>query len=361
MIDVLQPAAQAESRASTGRTMRAVVYEGPGQLAVRDLPYPRRQEGEVILKVEATGICGSELHGYRGHDPLVRPGAVFGHEFAGVVVETDSERFPTGTRVTSNSAVNCGRCDFCKQGRDNLCLSRTRIGKVLQGGFAEYLAVPVAALIEVPQDMDAIHASLVEPLATPMHGITLAMRSLVRPLPEVKALVLGGGTIGLLAAMLLRSFGCRDVTLAEINPARRASAERHAGCRTYDPKESTPDDEAYEYVFDAVGAAATMAAAVRAVRRGGVISEVGLLDREVPLDIQKLTRAGITLIGGANYPTTDLRASVRAIHAGLLGDLSWVETRPLEQAPQAFAELATSNYPCAKIILVPTSIRGETA
>lgn len=354
---------QAEIRVAAGRTMRAVVYEGPRQMALRDLPYPLRRDGEVILKVEAIGICGSELHGYLGHDKLVRPGAVFGHEFAGIVAEvnsTDVERFPLDTRVTSNSAVTCGRCDFCKQGRDNLCLSRTRIGKVLQGGFAEYVAVPVSALIEIPPDMDAIHASLVEPLATPMHGITLAMRSLARPLAEAKALVLGGGTIGLLAAMLLRSFGCSDVTLAEINPARRAAAERHAGCRTYDPRASAPDEEAYDYVFDAVGGATTMAAAVRAVRRGGVVTEVGLQDREVALDIQKLTRAGITLIGGANYPTTDLRASVRAIHAGLLGELSWVETRSLEQAPQAFAELAAGNHPFAKIILLPSNERGHT-
>ena len=336
------------------KTMMAVIYEGPRKLGVVHLPYPKRRTGEVILKVEASGICGSEMHAYFGCDPLVHPGAVFGHEFSGVVVETDSPRFPLGMRVTSNSAVTCGICDFCKQGRDNLCVTRTRIGKVLHGGFAEYVVVPMTALIEIPQDMDAIHAALVEPLATPMHGITMAMRVLVRPIAEAKVLVLGGGTIGLLAAMLLRSFGCHDVTLAEINTPRRASAEKHAGCRTYDPRHTPHEEASFEYVFDAVGASETLKAAVRAVKRGGVISEVGLLDKEVPLDIQKLTRSGITLIGGANYPTTDLRASVRAIGAGLLGDLSWVKTMPLEHAPQAFSDLASGEYPYAKIILTPS-------
>lgn len=335
--------------------MKAMVYKQPGEMALEVRPYPVLGSNEVILRVNAVGICGSELHGYLGHDRTVKPGMIFGHEFAGTVVETTSPRFPVGTLVTSNSSVTCGNCDFCRQGRDNLCADRQRIGKARQGAFADYIAVPITALIELPQDMDPLLAALVEPMATAMHGLNMAARSLVRPFAEGNALVLGGGAIGFIAGLLLRYFGCRQVTLAEINADRRAVAKKYLDCAVYDPMTSEPEDASFDFVFDAVGASATLVAALRAVRRGGVVTEVGLQDREAPLDIQKLTRAGITLIGGANYPTTELRASVKAIAAGIFSDISWVEVRAFEEGPRAFAQLALGKYPFSKVILLPAA------
>lgn len=338
--------------------MKAMIYKQPGEMVLEDRPYPTLLPGEVILQVNVAGICGSELHGYLGHDKSIAPGMIFGHEFAGTVAESASARFPVGTLVTSNSAITCGVCDFCKQGRDNLCVDRRRIGKSRPGAFADYIAVPVSALIELPQDIDPIKAALVEPMATSMHGINMAMRVMVRPIAEAKALVLGGGSIGLIAALLMKSFGCRDVTLGEINPLRRQSAHKIVGCDTYDPGATPLPEAAFDFVFDAVGAKATMASAFKAIKRGGVITLVGLHDQEAVLDIQKLTRAGITLIGGANYPTTELRASVKAIHAGIFDDLSWVQVRSLDEGPRAFAQLAEASYPFAKVVLMPSQRRA---
>lgn len=331
-----------------------MVYKRPGEMVLEDRPYPALRPDEVVLKVNVAGICGSELHGYLGHDKTIAPGMIFGHEFAGTVVDSTSARFPAGTLVTSNSAITCGVCDFCKQGRDNLCIDRKRIGKSRPGAFADFIAVPISALIELPQDIDPIKAALVEPMATSMHGINIAVRAMVRPIVEAKALVLGGGSIGLIAALLLKSFGCRDVTLGEINPLRRQTAHQIVRCDTYDPSATMPPEAAFDYIFDAVGAKATLVSAFKAIKRGGVITLVGLHDQQAALDIQKLTRSGITLIGGANYPTTELRASVRAIHAGMFDDLSWVEVRSLDEGPRAFAQLAEARYPFAKVVLVPS-------
>ena len=334
--------------------MKAMVYTRPGEMTIAERAYPELVAGEVILRVRAVGICGSELHGYLGHDRTRRPGMIFGHELAATVEASTSPHFPPGTLVTANSALHCGVCDYCLQGRDNLCVERRSLGKHRQGAFAEFIAVPVSALIEVPQDMDPLHVAMVEPMATAMHGINSSARFLTRPLPEARALVLGGGAIGLIAALLLKYFGCRDVTLGETNALRRASAAAVTRCATYDPAATTPDEAAYDYVFDAVGSKASLAAALAAVKRGGVITEAGLADLEGTLDIQKLVRAGIALVGVANYPTTELRASVQAIHAGVLDDLTWVQVRPFEEGPRAFADLVGGALPYAKIVLRPS-------
>lgn len=332
--------------------MKALVYRSPRNLVLEERPDPALAPDEVVVKVAAVGVCGSELHGYLGHDPTRSPGMIFGHEIAGRITASADLRFPTGMLVTCNSAVHCGRCEFCLQGRDNHCLERKSIGKWRPGGYSESVALPVSALIEVPQDLDPVAVALVEPIATPLHGINRALPMLARPISEAKCLVLGGGAIGFIAALLLRRYGVDDLTLSEPNAGRRAIAGRYARCRTLDPASESPKNEAYEFVFDAVGSAATVKAALAAVRRGGVIAEVGLNDHEVPLDIQKLTRAGITIAGGANYPSMELVAAVRLIADGLFPDFDWVDRRALAEGPQAF-EALVRGHPSPKVVLLP--------
>ncbi len=331
--------------------MRSLVYRAPRTLVLEERPYPALAPGEVIARVEAVGVCGSELHGYLGHDTTRKPGFVFGHEVAGRIVESTSERYPAGTLVACNSAVHCGRCEFCLQGRDNLCLERRSIGKWRPGGFSEFIALPVSMLIDVPQHFDPVQVALVEPIATPLHGIHRALPALARPLPEAKCLVLGGGAIGFIAALLLRRYGAADLTVVEPNAARRELVARYARCTVADVAPAPPRD-AYEFVFDAVGSEATLATAIASVRRGGVIAEVGLNDAAVTLDVQRFVRSGITLVGGANYPTIELVAAVRLIDAGLFADLDWVEVRSLAEGPQVFESLV-AGHPYPKVVLRP--------
>lgn len=333
--------------------MKALVYTQPNEVQLLDQPDPVLQTGEVILQIEAVGICGSDMHAYHGHDPRRKPGLVLGHEFCGKIVESNVPSFEVGQRVTGNPLITCRVCEYCVQGRDNLCSHRTMVGMTRPGAFAQLMSIPAASLIEIPQDMPSLNAALTEPAATALHAINMSMRAMTRPLPENRTLILGGGAIGMLSALLLKSYGCRHIVLAEVNPLRRKSAEHHAHVSTYDPREQQPEDNAFDYVIDAVGSKTTRQAALHAVKPGGVIMHIGLQDWASEIDMRKLTLAEITLMGTYTYSTADLRATVKLLHDGVFGDLSWVSSMSLAEGPRAFSELNSGVIASSKVVLVP--------
>jgi 2-desacetyl-2-hydroxyethyl bacteriochlorophyllide A dehydrogenase len=330
--------------------MKALVYAGTQKIEYVQQPDPQLADGEVVLQIDAVGICGSDMHAYHGHDPRRVPPMILGHEFAGTIVAGPG----LGRRVTGNPLITCGTCDYCVQGRNNLCANRTMVGMTRPGAFAERMAIPVGSLVDLPQDMNPVQAALTEPAATALHALNLSLRALSRPLPECSLLILGGGAIGMLAALLAKSYGTRDCAVAETNPMRRASIARAVGCRTFDPRDgSGPKESSVDFVIDAVGAQVTRNAAFAAVRPGGVIMHVGLQDWASEIDMRKLTLAEITLLGTYTYTTADLRATVRALYAGVFGDLAWVEERRLAEGAAAFADLDHGRCASAKIVLRP--------
>lgn len=333
--------------------MKALVYTRPNEMQLQERPMPEAADGEVVLSIEAVGICGSDLHAWHGHDPRRQPGLVLGHEFVGAIAQSRAAGFDAGTRWTGNPLITCGHCDYCVQGRNNLCANRTMVGMTRPGAYAEYMSIPAAALIAMPQDMPATAAALTEPAATAWHAINLSMRSLVRPIHECRVLVIGGGAIGMLAALLLRRLGVERLAVTELNPKRREALARAVGCAVIDPRTAPLDESAYDYVMDAVGAKATRTQAFAAVKPGGVIMHVGLQDWASEVDMRKLTLAEITLLGTYTYTTADLRATVDALHRGLFGELAWVEERTLAQGPQAFVDLDQGRCAAAKVVLRP--------
>ena len=333
--------------------MQALVYTQPNEVQLQQRPEPELIDGEVVLRIDAAGICGSDMHAYHGHDPRRGPGLVLGHEFAATVLRSASPQWQAGQRVTGNPLITCGHCNPCLQWRDNLCENRSMVGMSRPGAFAEAMSIPGRCLISLPDTLDAVSAALTEPAATALHAINLSMRALVRPLPECRVLVLGGGAIGMLAALLLRHAGVDALEVAEVNPLRRASVERHARCRSFDPRERSATDDGFEYVIDAVGSAATRRTALAAVRPGGVVMHIGLQDWASESDMRKLTLAEITLLGTYTYSQADLRATVAALARGVFGDLSWVQTRPLAEGAAAFADLHAGRTAAAKVVLQP--------
>ena len=330
--------------------MKALVYTAPNEVTYRDEPEPQFGEGDVMIAVDAVGICGSDMHAYHGHDPRRNPPLILGHELVRRIVQGPG----AGRRATVNPLITCGHCEYCVQGRDNLCANRTMIGMTRAGGFAERVATAARSVIDIPQDMDTRAAALTEPAATAVHAINLSMKSLVRPLPECRVLVLGGGAIGMLAALLLRHYGVRHVALAETNALRRASVEQASGAATYDPREKgAPAAGSVDYVIDAVGSKATRDAAFAAVKPGGVIMHIGLQDWASEIDMRKLTLAELTLLGTYTYSTADLRATVALLHEGAFGDLAWVEERPLAEGARAFRDLHEGRTAAAKVLLRP--------
>ena len=328
--------------------MKALVYTAPNQVTFREEPDPVVGDNEVLLRIDAVGICGSDMHAYHGHDPRRNPPLILGHEIAGTIVGGTE----AGRRVTVNPLIHCGDCNYCVQGRNNLCSNRSMVGMTRPGAYAELMTIPERCLIAIPQDMSVRAAALTEPAATALHAVLLAQRALQRPLPEASTLILGAGAIGLLAALLLRSYGSR-VTLAETNPLRRASAANHAGCATFDPSERNVWRAGFEFVIDAVGSKLTRSTSLAAVKPGGVVLHIGLQDWASEIDMRRLTLDEITLIGAYTYSTADMRATVDALYRGVFGDLAWVEERSLQYGAQAFADLDGRRTASAKIVLRP--------
>ena len=334
--------------------MKALVYTRPQEVQYLERPMPELRPGEVILKIEAVGICGSDMHAWHGHDPRRKPGLVLGHEFVGQIVSSQAHGFAEGTRWTGNPLITCGTCEYCVQGRNNLCANRTMVGMTRDGAYAEYMSIPSASLISMPQDMPAAIGALTEPAATAWHAVNLSLRCLARPLHESKVLIIGGGAIGMLAALLLKHLGAAHLTLTELNPLRRSSvAKAVAGIQVLDPREKELENNQFDFVIDAVGAKQTRAQAFVAIKPGGVIMHIGLQDWSSEIDMRKLTLAEITLLGTYTYTTADLRATVDALHRGVFGDLSWVESRPLSLGQATFEDLDGGRLATAKALLIP--------
>lgn len=333
--------------------MKALVYTQPNEVRIQEAESPVLAPDEVILKIDAVGICGSDMHAYHGHDPRRKPGLVLGHEFAGTVVESASPLFARGARVTGNPLITCGHCEYCRQGRNNLCANRTMVGMTRPGAFAEYMSIPASSLIAIPDDMTSDMAALTEPAATAVHAIDLSVRALRAPVSDARVLVLGGGAIGMFTALLLKHRGVRAMEVAEIHDQRRASIAREVGCGLINPRGETIPADAYDLVVDCVGSAVTRASAFACIRPGGVIMHVGLQDWASEIDMRKLTLAEITLLGTYTYTTQDLHTTVDYLHHGVFGSCGWVDRRPLDQGPAAFQDLHLGRSASAKILLKP--------
>lgn len=324
--------------------MKALVYDGVETLGFRDVPDAVPAAGEHLIRVEAVGICGSDMHAFLGHDARRPAPLILGHEAAGVIVGGDME----GHRVTVNPLVTCMACPACKAGRENLCPKRQIISMMpREGAFAQYIAMPDSNLVTVPDSVPLAKAALAEPLAVSWHAVRLALEAL-HPSMEKHALVIGGGAIGLAAVLALKAMGADDVTIAEPNAARRAYLNDVCG-------QSTVAQASGEFaiVIDAVGYAATRAMASASAQAGGVIAHVGLGEDDGGLDVRRMTLQEITFIGTYTYTPQDFRDTAAAIFEGRLGDLDWTETRALAQGQAAFADLRAGKVAAPKIILDP--------
>lgn len=324
--------------------MKALVYEGPEAMALREMPDPIPQRGEAMVRIAAAGICGSDMHAYLGHDERRPAPLILGHEAAGLV-ETGPRK---GERVTINPLVTCGTCAACLAGRDNLCPERQIISMPpREGAFAERVAIPERNLVPVPDDVPLTKAALAEPLAVSWHAVRLGLDAL-HPADPRRAVVLGGGAIGLAAALALGAMGCEDVTLAEPNPTRRAYLQDRCSQRAV-ARAETPAP----LVVDAVGLSASRAAASALTSPGGVIVHIGLGEALGGLDIRRMTLQEITFIGTYTYTAQDFRDTAAAIFDGRLGPLDWAETRPLDAGAGAFADIRAGRVAAPKIVLTP--------
>jgi L-iditol 2-dehydrogenase len=331
--------------------MKALVYTAPKRIEFRDVADPAPRDGEALIRVEAVGICGSDMHAFLGHDERRPAPLILGHEAAGTLLSGPL----AGQRVAVNPLVTCGTCEDCRSGRDNLCRQRQIISMPpREGAFAELLAIPARNLVPIPPSLPAEKAALAEPLACGWHAVRLAERALHGPLSSARALILGGGAIGIGAALVLAAHGAGEIWIAETNEARRENAERIGPFRAYDPSRSQkPWQCEIDLVIDAFGGEATRAAASAAVRPGGVITHIGLAAAAGGLDVRRMTLQEVTFIGAYTYTAEDFRKAAEAIIGGALGALDWIDIRPLGDGAAAFNDLIAGRVAAPKIILTP--------
>jgi len=330
--------------------MKALIYTAPTTLEYREQPAPAPASGEVLIHVEAVGICGSDMHAYHGRDERRPAPLVLGHEAAGSIASGPR----AGHRVTVNPLVTCGKCGFCLDGRSHLCRSRQIISMPPRAGaFAEFVLIPESNVVELPDGLPVQQAALAEPMAVGWHAVRNASRSLSRPLASARCVVLGGGAVGLACALALSHFGAKEILVAEPNELRR-KAVAAALFRPFAPGDaSEPAEWSVDLVIDAVGSTATRAAASKLIKPGGVILHIGLLSSADGLDVRKITLQEVTFLGSYCYTHLDFIETVAAMAAGHLGRLDWLEERPLSEGQQAFRDLDAGSVAAAKVILRP--------
>ena len=323
------------------------------------------QEGEVLIRVAACGICGSDVHGYDGSSGRRIPPIIMGHEAAGTVesVGSDVTRFQKGDRVTFDSTVFCGACGFCLRGEVNLCERREVIGVSCKeyrraGAFAELVAVPEHIVYRLPDGLSFPEAAMLEPVAVALHAVRLA-----EPRPGETAFVIGAGMIGILTAQAARALGFGRVLIADIDPSRLKMAEQLGFNETFhasgeelvsDVMQATGDLGA-DAVLEAVGREETVRASIDCVRKGGRVILIGNIQPEVRLPLQKIVTRQIRLQGSAasagEYPQAmELIANGDIQVKPLISAVA-----PLEEGPQWFARLHARERGLIKVILCPNS------
>lgn len=338
--------------------MRALLYSAFDRLEAVDLPRPEPQPDEVLLRVSACGICGSELESFRHRSPRRAPPLVLGHEFCGVVESAGpaARRFRAGDRVAANALVACGSCPSCRRGDDHVCPHRQLFGMHRPGAFAEFVAVPERSLIPWPESLPAEAACLAEPLGNGVH-----MVGLTAALAPKSVLVIGAGPIGLLALQAFRAIVGARVIVADLAPdrlklARELGAEHtlEAGCEdVVAGAQAATGGEGVDVVIDAVGIERTKLQSLAAVRPAGAVVWIGLGQDAIRLASFGITLREIQVHGTYGAKIDDLRVALGLLASGAISTHGWTKTSDLADGQALFRRMLAAQGDDIKGVLLP--------
>lgn len=336
--------------------MRAALKTAHGVMAPADVAMPEPRGDELLVRVEACGICGSDRHMFLGEYPTAVP-VIQGHEFSGIVVGRgpDAARISVGARITGDPNIACGHCPGCRAGRVNLCDNLQALGVTRNGGFAEYVLVPEGQAYALPASLDPLHGSFCEPVACCLHGMDVA-----RIERGQSVTVLGGGVIGLIMMQLAKNAGAGTVILSTRQEPRRRLAMALGADATVDPsavdgvaaiREIVPGG--VDVVLECAGVAETVATAPRIVRRGGTVVVFGVMPKGemVPMEPFALLTNEVRLEGAYLNPHTQGRAADLIARGGLKLDPMITRTITIEEVPGLIA--APPAFGDVKVIAVP--------
>ncbi len=343
--------------------MKALVLKEYRRFAVEDFATPVLQPDEVLVRVRACGICGSDVHGMDGSSGRRIPPIIMGHEAAGEISEVGSgvKNWKAGDRVTFDSTVYCGECWFCQRGKINLCDHRRVLGVSCgdyrrHGAFAEFVAVPQRILYRLPDNLSFEQAAMVEAVSVAVHAVKRT------PLAdETVALVVGTGMIGLLVVQALRAAGCQHVIAIDLEESKLSLAKKLGATHAIKADDAALSEKiralsggrGADAAFEVVGLPATVKTAIESVRKGGSITLVGNLKPQVDLPLQAVVTRELTLIGtcasAGEYPEC-----LELIASGKINVTEFISaTPPLAEGAQWFERLYAGEKGLMKVLLKP--------
>jgi L-iditol 2-dehydrogenase len=343
--------------------MKALVLSEYKHLAIEDAPKPQPADDELLIRIRACGICGSDVHGFDGSTGRRIPPIVMGHEAAGVIeaVGRGVRSFRVGDRVTFDSTVYCGDCFYCRRGQVNLCDRREVIGVSTplfrrMGAFAEYVTVPERIAYALPDTMPFAHAALIEAASVAVHGASLT------PLePGDAAVVVGAGMIGLLTLQAIREAGAERVFVVDVDDTRLEMARGLGATETFNSKtqnvvaeiQKRTEGRGADVALECVGITDAIGLAIESVRKGGAVTLVGNVAPKIELALQSVVSRQIRLQGSCascgEYPECiAMMADGRIRVEPLISAVA-----PLEDGARWFQRLYDREPGLLKVVLEP--------
>ena len=342
--------------------MKALVLKEYNHFSYEDVPVPEIQPDEVLVRVKACSICGSDVHGMDGSTGRRIPPIIMGHEAAGVIEKTGSNvrDFSVGDRVTFDSTIFCGKCDYCRQGRINLCDNRKVLGVSCDeyrqhGAFAEYVAVPRHILYRLPEEVSFERAAMVEPLSIALHAVNNTPISI-----NDTVVVVGAGMIGLLVIQMLKLAGCGKIIAVDLDQDKLEMAKKFGAYAGLQPGRDViseimkiTDNRGADIAFEVVGIIPTFETAVSSLKKGGWLTLVGNLSPEVKLPLQKVVTREITLRGSC-ASSGEYGDCLDLIADGKVDIDSFISAvAPLSEGASWFERLYAGEKGLMKVILKP--------
>lgn len=343
--------------------MKAMLLSAYKQLELTEMPRPEIGPRDVLVSVQACGICGSDIHGYDGSTGRRVPPLIMGHEAAGVIEEVGDavRRFQPGQRVTFDSTISCGYCDYCRRGEINLCDNRRVLGVSCgeyrqHGAFAQYVVVPENIVYELPDGLPFEHAAMIEAVSIAVHAANRTPVALGQ-----SCVVVGTGMIGLLVVQAMKKAGCGRIVAVDLDPGKlQLAGELGADALINAAEEDVParvreltGGQGADVAVEVVGATATVQTAIHSLRKGGHLTLVGNLSPNIEVPLQSIVTRELTLYGSCasrgEYPQC-----IDLMNRGEIQVEPLISLRaPLEQGPALFERLYAGEPGLMKVILQP--------
>jgi len=341
-----------------GEQMKALVYTGPKQLEIQELPKPQPKKDEVLLKIRACGICGSDVHGYLGVTGRRTPPMIMGHEFCGEVVElgSDTKTIKMGDRVAVYPVDYCGHCKMCKQGDVHLCLNKRAFGVLdVDGAFAEYITVPEKCCFSIAADISDAAASLMEPLAVAYRGV-----SHYGSLENKTVLLVGTGTIGLLALACVKMKKASKIIVSDLHDGRLEIAKKIGADVVINPGKENFNErimaetngEGVDVSIEAVGIEITVKQALDALKLSGEAIWIGNNSPVITINMQQVVTKELKIQGSFLYGLDEFKQVVALINEKKVSVDALISAEiSLDETPEYFEKLAHSPGNMVKVIM----------